>query len=184
MQDAKDELERRALMGENVTLADVLISRGLITDHQRKNLEETAKESTQETGALGHYTLIRKLGQGGMGAVWLAEDNADKSKVAVKILPEKFAKNPELLARFRRETKAAFRLRHENIAAAYGEGEQNGVFYYTMEYCDGERSTLFRNAAADCSSASRLNPDPGRARTEIAHENGIIHRDIKPRTSS
>jgi len=93
---------------------------------------------------LAHYEILEKLGEGGMGAVYLARDTKLDREVALKILPEHFAEDPERLARFEREGKLLASLNHPNIAAVYGlhhepgDSEQAGVHFLAMELAEGE----------------------------------------------
>jgi serine/threonine protein kinase len=129
---------------------------------------------------LGHYRIVEKIGEGGMGEVYGAHDEHLDRSVAVKVLPEAVAEDAQRLARFEREAKLLASLSHQNIAALYGLEEHDGQRFLVMELAEGE--TL----------AERIKKDPipvddalDYARQiaeglEAAHEYGIIHRDLKP----
>ncbi|MFM8221506.1 MAG: serine/threonine protein kinase, partial [Planctomycetaceae bacterium] len=86
---------------------------------------------------LGKYTLVRKLGQGGMGSVYLATDTTLKRSVALKLLSPEKAENPTLKKRFQAEAEAAACLKHEHIVAIYETGEIDGTLFLALEYVDG-----------------------------------------------
>ncbi len=85
----------------------------------------------------GHYTILRPLGKGGMGEVYLAEDSRIRREVAIKVLPESVSKDPDRLKRFRREAEAAAKLKHPNIATIHALEEFDGVLFIVMEYVEG-----------------------------------------------
>ena len=130
-------------------LAEALVKQGVITPLQRETVEKKLEAQREGVGELGGCRLLKKLGEGGMGAVYLAEDAARKRKVAIKVLPKKLATEAEYLKRFRREAEAAATLDHPNIVQAYSAGEERGYHFYLMEYCEGEslRKRLERSAA-------------------------------------
>ena len=127
-----------------------------------------------------HYRLIDKLGEGGMGVVWRAVDTTLDREVAIKILPETFAADPERLARFEREAKLLASLNHPNVAAIYGIHETEGVRFIAMELVDGEDLSQ-RLARGPMPRDEALQTALEIARGfEAAHGQGIIHRDLKP----
>jgi eukaryotic-like serine/threonine-protein kinase len=130
---------------------------------------------------LGSYVILDRIGQGGMGTVFKAEHRHMRRVVALKVLLPRLTKTLEGRRRFEREVRAAAKLSHPNIVAAYDAAEAKNVLYLVMEYVDGtDLSTLVRtHGALPVHRAIRYVLDVARA-LEYAHAQGIIHRDIKP----
>ncbi len=127
-----------------------------------------------------HYRLIEKIGEGGMGVVWKAVDTTLDREVAIKILPEQFAADPERLARFEREAKLLASLNHPNIAAVYGLHEAEGVRFLAMELVSGEDlSVRLQRGPLEKDRALEIAGQICEA-LEAAHDAGVIHRDLKP----
>ncbi len=130
---------------------------------------------------LGGYSLTEELGKGGMATVYKAYQPKLERWVAVKVLdPAYITDDSEVLARFRREAKAIAGLRHPNILTVYDYGEEDGLAYIVMEYVEG--GTLkdrLQGEPCDCQQAVGLSVGVGRA-LAFAHDQGIIHRDVKP----
>ena len=134
-----------------------------------------------EPGAsVAHYRVLSRLGAGGMGEVFLAEDTRLRRKVALKVLLPEVAENAELFARFLQEARAASALSHPNAAHIYEIGESGGTHFLAMEYIEGEtleaRLTGEPLPLAEILSIGAQVADA----LEAAHARGIVHRDIKP----
>jgi len=129
---------------------------------------------------LSHYKVLEKIGQGGMGEVYRAEDTNLSREVAIKVLPEQFTKDPQRLARFEREAKLLAQLNHPNIAAIYGLEEADGVRFLALELVPGE-TLQERVAKGPLPVEEALEVCRQIAEgVEAAHAKGVIHRDLKP----
>ena len=129
---------------------------------------------------LGHYEISTLLGKGGMGEVWRARDTKLGREVAIKTLPEEFAKDADRLARFEREAKLLASLNHPNIAAIHGFEEDNGTHFLVLELVEGDTlADQIKRGAIPIEESLKLALQIAEA-LEAAHEKGVIHRDLKP----
>ena len=127
-----------------------------------------------------HYRLTEKIGEGGMGVVWSALDTALGRDVAIKVLPQNFAADPERLARFDREARVLASLNHPNIAGIYGIHQAAGLNFLAMELVAGEDlAQRLARGPLPLDEALRVAREVA-AGLEAAHESGVIHRDLKP----
>ncbi len=129
---------------------------------------------------ISHYRIVRKIGEGGMGEVYLADDTQLGRQVALKFLPPSVAADPVALERFEREARSAAALQHPNVVTVHEIGSHNGRRFIVMEYIDGElltRRIERRDLSLDESVAIMLQLTDALAE---AHAAGIIHRDLKP----
>ncbi len=132
-------------------------------------------------GTKSRYQILEKLGEGGMGVVYLAKDSKLDRTVAWKVLPSRFSDNAELRERFLREARAVAALNHQNIISVYDIGEEKGESFISMEFVEGVslRDILDREPKLPIGYAVRLALQVADG-LATAHSQGIIHRDIKP----
>ncbi len=162
-----------------VVLAKQLIDRGALTSYQARKLLAGATKGF----FLGGYRILRRLGEGGMGKVYLAVHEGNHQRVAIKVLPPKLAsESQQALKRFRREMDLSRRVRHPNVARTLDVGVEGGVNFMVLEYIPGD--SLYHLVKAR-GGPLRV-PDAARYflkvldGLEAAHQAGLIHRDIKP----
>ena len=181
LDQCSNDQRARGTAAAPITLAELLVERDFLTRRQVDRLRgdlEAVKTSQQIPG----YRIIRKLGAGAMATVFLAKQMSLDRFVAIKVLPKKFSQNQNFIERFLREGRAAAKLSHNNIVAAYEIGQAGEHHFFVMEYVDGD--TVYDRIVA----RKRL---PEREALEIirqvasalqhAHEMGFVHRDIKPK---
>ena len=129
---------------------------------------------------LSHYRIVRKLGSGGMGEVYLAEDSRLERSVAIKVLPPELADHAGRRSRFEAEAKAASAVNHPNITHIYDVGEADGIHFIAMEFVEGrDLGSRRESAPLEVSEIVEVGAQTADALAE-AHDRGIVHRDIKP----
>ena len=150
-------------------------------EKSQSSSEDSSGHAPADLRTFGRYVIEKKLGEGGMGAVYRAIDSNLKRTVALKILPREKAKNQILVKRFEAEAQAAARLRHENIVSVYDSGELDGFLFIAMEYVDGidVQDLVMRKGGLSVMRSLDIMKQVARA-LEHAHEQTIVHRDIKP----
>lgn len=166
------------VMADTATLANAIATAKLLSKFQLALLTSGKSRSLM---VAGKYRIIDRLGAGGMGLVYLCEHIRMKRAVALKVLPQKAAKEPGTLARFMKEAQIAASLRHPNIVQAYDTDQDGGIHYFVMEYVDGvdlERLVKKIGPLSPVRAANYIT-QTAEGLQEAANQ-GMVHRDIKP----
>jgi len=176
------------ILGAQMGLGDRGIQRAIpIIAHEldflsRHLVEQLIRHVLRRLGAvpIGGYNVIRQIGHGGMGVVYLAEQSSVKRNVALKLLIRRDM-SQKFIDRFKREGRACAQVRHRNLVAAFDVGSEDGWHYFAMEYVDGTTlsQAVRENGAFSELEGIRIIRQVAEA-MECAHAAGIIHRDIKP----
>jgi eukaryotic-like serine/threonine-protein kinase len=180
LERARAQLPESASSDAAVRLARLLIQQGALTTYQARKVLGGATKGF----FLGDYRILRSLGEGGMGKVYLAANQKDGLRVAIKVLPpSKAADGGQALLRFRREMELSRRARHPNLARTIEVGNAGNVHFMVLEYVPGE--SLYQLVKHPRGGPLRV-PDAARYflrvldGLEAAHNAGLVHRDIKP----
>jgi serine/threonine-protein kinase len=179
--EAIREHERRLASGAQVSLGDLLVEMELLTRRQLESLQSAGPGAQTRKQPIQGYELQKRLGEGGMGATYLARQLSMDRLVALKVLRRNLARNSDFLSRFSREARLAGRLDHPNIVQALDVGESGGFHYLVMEYVEGRSvyELMPKQGAMAEGQALRLCLQVARA-LEYAHRHGVVHRDVKP----
>ncbi len=162
-----------------------MISGLLTTETERTQMmrreDKKMSQSLSTNSLVSHYRIVSKIGEGGMGEVYLAQDTRLDRKVAIKFLNEEFSKDTDKLNRFVQEAKAASALNHPNILTIHEIGDLNGTNYIVTELIDGKtlREHLSHKESLQLNQILKIGVQVSEA-LSAAHQAGIIHRDIKP----
>jgi serine/threonine protein kinase len=175
--------------GKAITLAQALVALGILTEVQIQTAREERKPVSPPPPKVNPappplikgYRIQRRIGSGGMGEVYLAQQISLDRPVALKILPPALARNQEFVERFMSEARAAGKVAHENIVAAVDVGESNGRYYFIMELVEGPtlQELIQREGSIPEARALEIAQQVARG-LRHAHQQGLIHRDIKP----
>jgi eukaryotic-like serine/threonine-protein kinase len=167
--------------GQTDRLGELLIARGYLTRTQLTRLLSTQRDAEQKVTRIGPYELIRKLGEGGMGAVYQARDTRNDKIVALKVLPRSRAKDKIFLQRFEQEARAAFELDHPNIIHGLDVGNADGYYFLVMEYVQGyDVYTLLEQKGRLAEKEALQILEQIAAALDHIHGERLVHRDIKP----
>lgn len=142
-------------------------------------IQSLTQSQTMFPKQISHYAIIKKLGEGGMGEVYLAEDNRLGRQVAIKFLPQELAKDQEHLRRFHQEARVISTLNHPNIISIYDVGETDFGHFIVMELISGQTLREYYNQLPNHNLINKLGEQIASA-LSAAHKQKIIHRDIKP----
>jgi serine/threonine-protein kinase len=168
--------EAMAHEGHAVPIWEVLQLKGYLTPEQVQSLH-----SPQKGYAYGPYLITAKLGEGGMGVVYLARRQTDDAIVALKLLPQPFSDDSHAVKRFEREAVISIQLSHPNLIKGYEYGKINNHWYYVMEYVKGKTVARMIHESIALDERTSLKIVTQVAQALIAtHQAGIVHRDIKP----
>src|SRR3954454_8403729 len=177
---ARASVDPRPEADADVRLARYLVHQGSLTSYQARKVLSGATRGF----FLGGYRILRPLGEGGMGKVFLASRDRDGQHVAIKVLPPKRALQEEqTLLRFRREMDLSRRVQHPNLARTLDVGREGDIYFMIMEYIEGE--SLYETVKGKRGGPLRV-PDTARFFLKVldglaaAHAAGLIHRDLKP----
>ena len=179
LQEAKQAQAQSAASGQQKSLPDTMVEKGVLTAAQADSVRQAI--AAAGPGKIGDFEIVGKLGEGGMGAVYKARQVSMDRLVALKLLPGTLARDPALVARFRREAQVTAKLDHANIIRGIAVGEESGQHYFAMELVVGTsvENMLEEKQRLDIPEALDIITQISRALVH-AHERGIIHRDIKP----
>ena len=156
----------------------------MASDSKTADVKKSAAKSgpkAKQPKSLGKYSIQKKIGAGGMGAVFLATDTQLKRTVALKVLPKHKAENPTLVKRFKAEAQSAAHLKHDNIVTIYESGEADGFLYIALEFVDGidVHNLVNKRGTIPVKRSVDIMKQVTRA-LQHAFERNIVHRDIKP----
>ncbi|MEZ6185539.1 MAG: bifunctional serine/threonine-protein kinase/formylglycine-generating enzyme family protein [Planctomycetota bacterium] len=163
-------------------------SKGMSRTQAERDSQQRRKETKGDAYShplvgkvIGGCRIRKKLGEGGMGAVFLAEHLKLKRQSVIKVIPAHLASNRQLIARFEREAQAAAVIQHANVVSVYNVGEENGVHFIEMEYVDGKPLDVLmkEKKVIEQMEAVQIIRDCCKGLAQ-AHKGGIVHRDIKP----
>jgi serine/threonine-protein kinase len=175
--------QARTLAADNNqrSVAELLVRNEYITKRQLERIRQMA-EAERQGQAIPGYKVLGKLGAGAMAAVYKARQLSLDRLVAIKVLPEKFSKNAQFIARFYDEGRAAAQLNHPNIVQAYDVGQAGKFHYFVMEFVDGRTvyDDIVKNKRYDENGAIDIVLQIAEA-LQHAHSRGLIHRDVKPK---
>ncbi len=181
LREALEEYETRRAAGSRLPLGGLLVELELLTRKQLEGLLSAQGGKKGPRQQIAGFELIKKLGEGGMGATYLARQTSMDRLVALKVLRKNLARNSDFVARFQREAQLGGKLDHVNIVGVISVGEGGGYHYLAMEYVEGRDAfeLMPDRGGMDEELALHITMQVTRA-LDFAHKAGIIHRDIKP----
>ena len=148
---------------------------------EAKPSDEGSKSSGKGTSQLGKYKLLKKLGQGGMGEVYLGEDTKLGRQAAIKVLSKVLADKGDFVERFYREARSMAKMNHDNAVSVYDVDQDNGIHYVAMEFVDGKSMQGWMDKLGKLSVGDALHVTLRCAEAlQVAHNQSMVHRDIKP----
>lgn len=181
LEEAVSVQRAAAKAGFRKRLGDILVRKGYITSEQVQKVL-SGQTADAKSNRVGDYEIMSKLGEGGMGAVYKAKQRGIERLVALKILAPHLAKDPEFRERFIREARAVAKLNHPNIVAGIDVGTDRGLYYFAMEFVDGQSlGSLLHKRGGTLPEREALEFTRQVALAlHHAHTHGLLHRDVKP----